>query len=196
MRNACAQGHECMGIVESVGPEVKKIKPGDRVVVAFDVACGKCDHCKRGEFTGCQKTNPSKLIEGLYGHGFAGILGFAEIAGGYSGAQAEYIRVPFGDVGCLNVPDTMPDDVALYLSDIACTSYHAAIDLGQVHSGDNVAIWGAGPIGFLVAKWCEIFGAKNIYVIDNVPERMALVQDKVANVTVLNFEEVRHVDMP
>jgi threonine dehydrogenase-like Zn-dependent dehydrogenase len=163
-------------------------------VVAFDVACGKCPHCLRGEFTGCEKTNPSKLIQGLYGHGFAGILGFAEIAGGYSGAQAEYIRVPYGDVGCMNIPDTIPDDVALYLSDVACTSYHAAIDLGQVKKDDNVAIWGSGPIGILSAKWCEIFGAKNIYIIDNVPDRMALVQSKVGRVHLLNFDEVTCVD--
>jgi len=187
-------GHEAMGIVEQIGPDVKDIRVGDRVVIAFDIACGDCPHCRRKEFTGCQRTNPSKLMEGQYGHTFGGIFGFGGLAGHYSGCQAEYVRVPFADVNCLPVPVNVPDEKALYLSDIACTSYHAAIDLGQVHEGDKVAIWGAGPIGILTAKWCELYGASEIYVIENVPERIALIREKVFRAYVINFDEVDVVE--
>jgi len=183
-------GHECMGIVEQVAPQVRDLKVGDRVVVAFNVSCGKCDFCHRQEFTGCPNTNNSKLMEKLFGHATGGMHGYGNLLGGYSGGQSEYIRVPFADTNCLKVPPNVPDEKALFISDISCTSYHAAIELGKVKEGDTVAIWGAGPIGALSAKWCELAGARLIIVIDNVPDRLNIVKSKIRNVETLNFDEV------
>jgi threonine dehydrogenase-like Zn-dependent dehydrogenase len=183
-------GHEGMGIVEEVGRNVLKLRKGERVVIAFDIACGQCSHCLRSEFTGCEKTNKSEHMQKMYGHCFAGIYGFGDLAGGYGGCQAEFVRVPYADVNCLPVPDDIPDEKALYLSDVACTSYHAAIDLGQVRRGDKVAIWGAGPIGLLTAKWCDLQEAKEIYVIENVPERLEWLKDKLPRVCAINFDKV------
>jgi len=190
VKNGQVLGHEAMGIVEKIGPGVKNIAVGDRVVIAFSIACGTCDHCKRKQFTGCERTNPSKMMKGLYGHTISGVYGYGSMLGGYSSAQAEYVRVPFADVGCLKVPASVSDEKALYLSDIACTSYHAAVDLGHVKAGESVAIWGAGPIGILTAKWCELAGAKDIYVIENVPERLELIKSKVPSVTTIDFDEL------
>jgi len=183
------QGHESMGIIDSVGPGVKTLKVGDRVVHSFDMACGTCAYCQRKEYTGCENTNPSKLNEKFWGHAFATILGWSSLSGGYGGCQAEYVRIPFADVNCLKVPDNVPDEKALYLSDIACTSYHAAVELGQVKKGEKVAIWGAGPIGILVAKWCEIFGASQIIVVENDENRMAVLKKAVPIAQFVNFDK-------
>jgi len=183
-------GHEAMGIVEQIGDNVKHLKVGDRVVISFCVACGECSHCKRKEFTGCEKTNHSKTMEGMYGHAFAGILGFGSIGGSYAGCQAEFIRVPIADVNCLVLPPDIKNEQALYLSDIACTSYHAAVDLGNVKAGEKVAIWGAGPVGLLTAKWCELYEAKDIFVIENVAERIELLKKHIPRATVINFDKV------
>jgi len=183
-------GHESMGIVEQIGPDVKNLLVGDRVVISFCIACGECAHCKRKEFTGCEKTNSSPTMKKMMGHAFAGVFGYGGIAGSYEGCQAEFIRVPIADVNCLVVPPGVPSEKALFLSDIACTSYHAAIDLGNVKAGEKVAVWGAGPVGLLTAKWCELHEAKDIYVIENVPERIALVNEHIPNAHVINFDKV------
>jgi threonine dehydrogenase-like Zn-dependent dehydrogenase len=125
-----------------------------------------------------------------YGHTFSGIYGYGELGGSFAGSQAEYVRVPIADVNTLKLPESVPDEKALFLSDVAVTSFHAAVDLGRVAKGDVVAIWGAGPIGLLTAKWCEIYGAKQIFVIDNVAERIALVHDHVRKAHTINFDEV------
>jgi len=188
------QGHESMGIIEQVGAGVKNFKVGDRVVHSFDMACGTCSYCQRQEFTACENTNPSKLPDQMWGHGFAAILGWSSLSGGYSGCQAEYVRVPFADVNCLKVPDSVPDEKAIYLSDVACTSYHAAIDLGKVSKGEKVAIWGAGPIGILTAKWCEIFGASQIIVIEACKERVDIVKKHIANVQIIDYDKENVVE--
>jgi len=182
-------GHECMGIVEQVAPKVRNIKIGDRVVVAFNISCGSCEYCLREEYTGCSRTNSSKLLEKMMGHATAGIHGYGNLLGGYSGSQSDYVRVPFADVNCLKIPPEVPDEKALYISDVACTSFHAVVELGKVKEGESVAIWGAGPIGILSAKWCEIYGAKTIIVIDNVQDRLNLVKGKVRNCHTINFDE-------
>jgi threonine dehydrogenase-like Zn-dependent dehydrogenase len=178
-----------MGIVTEVASEVRDIKVGDRVVVSFDISCGKCDFCQREEYSGCSRTNNSKVMEKLFGHTTGGMHGYGNLLGGYSGGQAEFMRVPYADVNCLKIPPEVPDEKALFLSDIACTSFHAAIELGKVKQGDTVAIWGAGPIGILSAKWCELFGARLIIVIDDVPDRLNLVKGKIRNVETINFDE-------
>jgi threonine dehydrogenase-like Zn-dependent dehydrogenase len=176
-------GHEFMGIVEDVGSEVHKIQKGQRVVVSFDIACGSCNFCQREEYTACSRTNPSKLEREMYGHPTSALFGYSHLTGGVPGGQAEYVRVPFADVNCLPVPDEIPDDKALFLSDIIPTSYHGT-ELGGVKEGSNVAIWGLGPVGLLTAKWCQLRGAARIIGIDRVEERL-----RVAN-TALGIETI------
>jgi threonine dehydrogenase-like Zn-dependent dehydrogenase len=171
-------GHECMGVVESVGGAVSKFRIGQRVVVAFDIACGSCSHCKKEQFTGCEETNNSKLADKVYGHAPAGLFGYSRLLGNYDGSQAQWVRVPFADVNCYAVPDDVPDEKALYLSDVLCTSLHAC-ELGDVKEGDTVCIWGLGPIGLCTARWCQIKKCKRIIAIDLVPERLALAREKL-----------------
>jgi len=179
-------GHEFMGIIEEVGSEVKNLKKGMRVVVAFGISCGTCEYCKREEFTACDTTNPSKLMEEMYGHRTSAIYGYSHLTGGVPGGQAEYVRVPFADRNCLPLPDNVPDDKGLYLSDIVPTAYHG-VELANVKEGDKVGIWGLGPIGLLVARWCQIRKAGRIIGIDCVPERIELA--KKLGIEVINFKE-------
>jgi threonine dehydrogenase-like Zn-dependent dehydrogenase len=180
-------GHEFMGIVESVGPQVHKLKAGDRVVVSAVIACGECMYCKRKQFSLCDVTNPSKQLEDMYGHRLSGIFGYSHLTGGYDGGQAEYVRVPLADINCLRVPDSLPDDKVLFLSDIACTSFHAT-ELGEVTPGKTVCIWGCGPVGLLTAQWCKIRGAKRVISIDNDESRLNLA--KKLGAEPLNFSQV------
>jgi len=180
-------GHEFLGIVDEVGDQVKNIKKGQRVVVAFGIACGECDYCKRQEYTACDTTNPSRSMEKLYGHRICAIYGYSHLTGGVPGGQAEYVRVPYADVNCLPVPEQLPNDVALYLSDLIPTSYHGC-ELGDVKEGDVVAIWGMGPIGLLTARWAQLRKAKRIIGIDYVPERLEMAR-KELGIEVINFKE-------
>ncbi|MGY1709283.1 glutathione-independent formaldehyde dehydrogenase [Geodermatophilus sp. SYSU D00758] len=160
-------GHENQGIVEEVGPGVAKVKPGDRVNLPFNIGCGFCFNCERG-FTGfCQTVNP----------GFAGgAYGYVSM-GGYKGGQAEYLRVPFGDFNCLELPqgDEHEADFAM-LSDIFPTGYHGA-ELAEVRPGDTVAVFGAGPVGLMAAYSSLLRGASVVYVVDKVPERLAKAEE-------------------
>jgi threonine dehydrogenase-like Zn-dependent dehydrogenase len=187
MKPGDVMGHEFMGQVVEVGDQVQKISAGDRVVVAFDIACGECSFCKREEFTGCQTTNPSKTEEKLYGKRTSAMYGYSHLTGGVPGGQAEYVRVPFADVNCLKIPDDVPDEKALFLSDIIPTSYHAT-ELGGVRKGCSVAIWGLGPVGLLTAKWCQVKGATHIIGIDAVPERLSIARD-VLHIDTINFKQ-------
>jgi threonine dehydrogenase-like Zn-dependent dehydrogenase len=139
----------------------------------------------------CDKTNSSSVQTKLYGKPFAGLFGYSHFAGGYAGGQAEYVRCPFGDANLLKIPDSVPDEKALYLSDILPTSYHAVI-CADVKEGKSVAIWGAGPIGLLAAKWSKLAKARRVIVIDNVPERLALARDTIGT-DVINFDEHKDV---
>lgn len=149
-------------------------------------SCGKCKYCKEGLSSMCDKTNSSSLQEKLYGKPFAGLFGYSHFAGGFAGGQAEYVRCPFGDTNLLKVPDSVPDEKALYLSDIVPTSYHSVI-CAEVSEGKSVAIWGAGPIGLLAAKWSKLAGARRVIVIDNVEARLLLAKDKIG-CDVINFD--------
>ncbi|KAK5049427.1 hypothetical protein LTR84_004356 [Exophiala bonariae] len=169
-------GHEFMGIADEVGSEVKSIKQGDRVVASFQIACGTCQFCKEGLTSMCDRTNSSALQEKLYGKPFAGLFGYSHFAGGFAGGQAEFVRVPFGSVNLLKIPDHVPNEKALYLSDIVPTSYHATV-CADVEKGKSVAIWGLGPVGMLACKWSKLAGAKRVIAIDQIPERLALAQD-------------------
>jgi threonine dehydrogenase-like Zn-dependent dehydrogenase len=164
-------GHEFMGIVESVGPGVKTLKVGDRVISSFDMGCGECEYCKEGLFSSCDRTNPSVEMEELYGHRTSGMHGFSHLTGGWEGGQASYARVPFADVNCLKVPPGMHDKDVILLSDVLATAWHAN-ELGEVHEGDTVAIWGAGPVGMLAAQCAVARGAKKVALIDSVQYRL------------------------
>jgi len=179
-------GHEWMGIVDEVGPEVKNIKIGDRVVASFQIACGTCKFCQMGLSSMCDTTNSSSVQEKLYGKPFAGLFGYTHFAGGFAGGQAEYVRCPFGDVNLLKLPDNVPAEKVLYLSDIVPTSYHATV-CAEVGKDKSVAIWGAGPIGLLSAKWSKLAGARRVIVIDHIPERLKVARDTIG-CDVINFD--------
>jgi threonine dehydrogenase-like Zn-dependent dehydrogenase len=184
-------GHEFMGIVEKVGSNVKKVKVGQRVVASFYIACGECRYCKEGFYTCCDNTNNSTLMNYLYGTRIAGIFGYSHLTGGFAGGQAEYVRVPKANVNLLPVPDDLHDEQALYLSDIVPTSYHCVVDTG-VKAGDVVGIWGLGPIGMCVAKWCQLKGATRVIGIDRVPERLQFARNKLG-IEILDYNQDKDV---
>jgi threonine dehydrogenase-like Zn-dependent dehydrogenase len=134
---------------------------GQRVVCAFNIACGKCEFCQREEYSTCKVTNPSNLEEALFGHRTSAIFGYSHLTGGVPGGQSEYVRVPFADTNLLAIPDELPDEKALFLSDIVPTALFG-VQMGHVKKGDTVGIWGLGPVGLLVAKWCQLMGASRI----------------------------------
>lgn len=158
-------GHEFCGIIASVGPAVKNVKVGDRVVASFQIGCGDCYYCKKKLSSMCERTNSSEDAYKLYGRQTAGIFGYSHFTGGFAGGQAEYVRVPYGDVNLLQLPDDVPDEKGLYLSDVLATSWNAVVDTG-VEEGDTVAIWGAGPIGQMVAEFSFVKGASRVILID------------------------------
>ncbi len=167
-------GHEFMGIVEEVGPAVKKLKRGDRVVIPFTIACGSCFFCNTTQYSLCDNTNPNAaLAEKMYGYSGASLYGYSHIYGGYAGGQAQYARVPFADVGPLKIENDLPDEKLLFLTDIFPTGYMAA-ENAQIRPGDTVAIWGAGPVGIFAVASAFMFGAARVISIDRFPERLAL----------------------
>jgi threonine dehydrogenase-like Zn-dependent dehydrogenase len=185
-------GHEFCGIVDEVGSAVKKVKKGDRVVASFQIACGECYYCQRKLSSQCSRTNASALMQSLYGGRTAGMFGYTHLTGGFAGGQAEYTRVPLGDVNLLKLPNDVPDERGLYLSDVLATSYHAVHDTG-VNEGDVVAVWGAGPVGEMVVAFALQAGAKRVIIIDKVGWRIdRCVNMKQANGKVegLNFQEL------
>lgn len=176
MKRGDCLGHETMGEVVEVGRENKALKPGDRVVVPFTISCGECFFCKRGFYSGCERTNPdAKAAEKLWGHSPAGLFGYSHLLGGYAGGQAEYLRVPYADVGPIKVPDGLTDDQVLFLSDIFPTGYMAA-EFCNIKPEDTVAIWGCGPVGQMAIRSAFLLGAARVIAIDTVPERLALAR--------------------
>jgi len=157
------------------------------VVVAFNISCGTCSYCQRQEYTACDTTNPSKLMESMYGHRTAALYGYSHLTGGVPGGQSEYVRVPFADLNCLPIPSNIPDEKALFLSDVVPTAYHGCM-LGGVKEGSTVAIWGLGPISLMIARWAQILKAGRIVGIDCVPERLDIAK-RIFGIEVINFKE-------
>ena len=181
-------GHEFMGEVVEVGRGVRNLRVGDRVVVPFPIACGACRACERDLWSLCENSNPNAgMAEKVMGHSPAAIFGYSHMLGGYAGGQAEYVRVPFADVGPLKVGDDLTDDQVLFLSDILPTGYMAA-DLCGIAPGDVVAVWGAGPVGQFAVASAYLLGASQVVAIDRVPERLAMAQEK-GGAHPLNYEE-------
>jgi len=187
MEKGDVMGHEFMGIIEDVGPGVQNLKKGDRVVVSAVIACGTCEFCLKGAFSCCNLTNPSEQCREMYGHRLSGIFGYSHLTGGFPGGQAEFVRVPIADVNCLKVPDSLPDDKVLFLSDIICTGWHAC-EQGEVSEGKVVAVWGCGPVGLMALAWARFRGASKIIAIDNIPERLRLARKQLGAYTI-NFDE-------
>jgi len=176
MKSGDVLGHETMGEVVEVGRDNKKLKVGDRVVVPFTISCGECVFCQRGEYSACERSNPNKQdAEKLWGHSPAGLFGYSHLLGGYAGGQAEFLRVPYADVGPLKVPEGMSDEQVLFLSDIFPTGYMAA-DFCDIQQGDTIAVWGCGPVGQFAIRSAFLLGAERVIAIDTVPERLALAQ--------------------
>jgi len=182
-------GHEFMGEVVEVGREVKNLKIGDRVVVPFPIACGRCFNCESQMFSICENSNPNAwMAEKMYGHSPAGIFGYSHLLGGFAGGQAEYARVPYADVGPLKLPDGMTDDQALFLSDIFPTGYMGA-ELCDIQPGDTIAVWGCGPVGQFAIKSAFLLGAERVIAIDRFPYRLRMARDQGGAETI-NYEEV------
>ena len=178
-------GHETMGEVVEVGNGNTKLKVGDRVVVPFTISCGECFFCKNGFFSGCERSNPNaKAAEKMWGHSPAGLFGYSHMLGGFAGGQAEYLRVPYADVGPIKVPDGLTDEQVLFLSDIFPTGYMAA-DFCNLKGGETVAIWGCGPVGQFAIKSAFLLGAERVIAIDTVPERLAMA--KTSGAITLDF---------
>ena len=169
-------GHEFMGEVVELGPEVTNLKIGDRVVVPFTISCGNCYFCQKTLWSLCDNSNPNaKIADQLYGHSPSGLFGYSHIMGGYAGGQAEYARVPFADVGPIKIPDEIPDEQVLFLSDIFPTGYEAAENC-NIEPGDTVAVWGCGPVGLFAIKSAYMLGAERVIAIDRFPERLEMAR--------------------
>ena len=167
-------GHEFMGEIVEVGSGVKKLKKGDRVIVPFNIACGQCFFCKKNMQAACDNSNPkARATEKLYGAPANGMFGYTHLFGGYSGGQAEYVRVPYADVGPLKIPDSLTDEQVVFLTDIFPTGYQAAENC-NIQEGDTVAIWGAGPVSQFAIASAKLLGAHQVIAIDDVPERLAM----------------------
>ncbi len=187
MEDGDIMGHEPMGEVVEVGSGVTKWKKGDRAVVPFVIACGKCWFCEHTYFSCCDTTNPNaEMARKVMGQSPAGLFGFSHMLGGYAGGQAEYLRVPHADVGPIKIESGLPDEKVLFLSDIFPTGYMAA-ENAEIEPGDTVAIWGCGPVAQFAIKSAWMLGAGRVIAIDHVPERLALAQSSKAET--LNFKE-------
>jgi len=181
-------GHEFMGEVVDVGADVRRVQRGDRVVVPFAIACGRCEPCLRSEFALCDNSNPNaSMLETLYGASGAGLFGYSHLYGGYAGGQAEYVRVPCADRAPLVIPDGLDDEQVLFLSDIFPTGYMAAENC-DIQPGDSVAIWGCGPVGQFAIRSALLLGAERVIAIDRIPERLSLA--RIAGCTdTINFDD-------
>ncbi|MBB5404642.1 zinc-dependent alcohol dehydrogenase [Paraburkholderia sp. BR13439] len=187
MKSGDILGHEFMGEVVEVGSGNSRLKVGERVVVPFTIACGECDQCRRGFFSVCERSNRNKeMADKVFGHTTAGLFGYSHLTGGYPGGQAEYVRVPFADVTPVKIPDGLTDEQVLFLGDILPTGWQAAVQC-EIEPTDTVAIWGAGPVGQFAIRSAILLGAKQVVVIDRVPERLAMA--RAVGAVTINFDE-------
>jgi threonine dehydrogenase-like Zn-dependent dehydrogenase len=177
-------GHEFTGVVEQVGSSVQSLARGDRVVVPFNIACGTCFFCQREFTSACENSNPASTIAG-------GMFGYSHTTGGYDGGQAEFVRVPFADVGPMKIPDGMSDEDVLFLSDIFPTGYQAA-EMGDIREGDTVAVFGCGPVGLLTQRSAWILGAKRVIAVDGIDDRLAWAR-RFGKAETVDLRQVRDV---
>ncbi len=181
-------GHEFMGEVIEVGPGVKNLRPGDRVVVPFTIACGKCLSCQDKLWSLCDNSNPNAWIaEKAYGFSASGLFGYSHMYGGYAGGQAEYVRVPYADTGPIKIESDLPDEKVLFLSDIFPTGYMAAENC-DIQKGDTVAVWGCGPVGQFAIRSAYMLGAGKVIGIDAIPNRLKMARD--AGAETIDYDEL------
>ena len=181
-------GHEFMGEVVETGKGVKKLRKGARVIVPFPIACGHCNACKSELFSVCENSNPNAaMAEKMWGHSPAGIFGYSHMLGGFAGGQAEYVRVPFADVGPMEVPDELTDEQALFLTDILPTGWMGAENCG-LKGGEVVAVWGCGPVGQFAIASAFLQGAERVIAIDRFPERLRMAAENTG-AEIINYEE-------
>jgi len=196
MRAGDILGHEFMGEVVETGSG-STLQKGQRVVVPFTISCGGCFHCKITQFSACENSNPADkqdMSETLYGHPMAGIFGYSHLTGGYSGGQAEYVRVPFSDFGPIVVPDHLDDEKVLFLSDILPTGWMAA-ENAEIQPDDTVAVWGCGPVGLFAVQSALAMGAARVIAIDHYPHRLALAKQLGADIIDFRTTDVREALM-
>ena len=186
-------GHEFMGEVVELGSGVSNLNIGDRVVVPFPIACGNCYFCEEQQHSLCENSNPNAaMAEKMWGHSPAGIFGYSHLTGGYAGGQAEYVRVPYADVGPVRVPDGLDDEKVLFLSDILPTGYMAAENC-DIKPGHVVAVWGCGPVGQFAIQSAYLLGAERVIAIDRFPERLRMARE-LSRAETINYEEVDVLD--
>jgi threonine dehydrogenase-like Zn-dependent dehydrogenase len=193
MQKGDVLGHEFMGEVVEIGPAVDKLKVGDRVVVPFSIACGNCWSCQQELYSLCENSNPNAwMAEKLMGHSPSGLFGYSHMLGGFAGGQAEYVRVPFADVGPLKVPDGLSDEQVLFLSDIFPTGYMGA-EMCDIKPGDTIAVWGCGPVGQFAIASAYLLGAERVIAIDRFPYRLRMAREH-SHAETINYEEVNVYD--
>lgn len=183
-------GHEFMGEVVETGSG-STLRQGQRVVVPFTISCGKCFHCEKQQFSACDNSNPADkadMSEVMYGYSMSGLFGYSHLTGGYAGGQAEYVRVPYSDVGPIVIPDGLEDDKVLFLSDILPTGWMAAENC-DIEPGDTVAVWGCGPVGLFAIQSALVMGAHRVIAIDHYPHRLELAKSMGAEV--INYHDVK-----
>ena len=193
MQSGDILGHEFMGEVVEVGPK-STLQKGQRVVVPFTISCGSCYHCGKHQYSACDNGLPADnqdIAQAAYGQPMSGLFGYSHMTGGYAGGQAEYVRVPFSDVGPIVIPDGIPDDKVLFLSDILPTGWQAA-DNADIEPGDIVAVWGCGPVGLFAVQSAFLMGAERVIAIDHFPKRLELA--KRFGAETINFEETSVYD--
>jgi threonine dehydrogenase-like Zn-dependent dehydrogenase len=183
-RVGCVFGHEFAGVVEDVGPSVESLQRGDRVVVPFNISCGTCFFCSRGLTGNCENTNPSASVA-------SGVYGYSHTTGGFDGGQAEFVRVPFADVGPMKIPDDMSDEQVLFLSDILPTGYQAA-EMGEIKPGETVVVFGCGPAGLFAQKSAWLLGAGRVIAVDHLDYRLEFAR-RYNGVETVNFRQVGDV---
>ena len=183
-------GHEFMGEVVELGKGVTNLRKGDRVVVPFPIACGACAPCRAGMTAICENSNPNAgLVEKIWGHSTSGMFGYSHLTGGYAGGQAEYVRVPFADVGPMKVDDDLTDEQVLFLTDILPTGYMGA-EMADIQPGDVVAVWGAGPVGQFAIASALLLGAAEVIAIDPEEYRLTMAREKAGAAHTINSDAV------
>ncbi|MCQ4326360.1 glutathione-dependent formaldehyde dehydrogenase [Stutzerimonas stutzeri] len=187
MQHGDIMGHEFMGEVMEVGSANNKLRVGDRVVVPFTIVCGECDQCRRGNFSVCERSNRNRdIADKVFGHTTAGLYGYTHLTGGYPGGQAEYVRVPYADVGPVVIPEGLSDEQVLFLGDILPTGWQAAAQC-DIQPTDTVAVWGAGPVGQFAVRSAVMMGAEQVICIDNVPERLSMA--RASGAVTIDFDD-------
>lgn len=190
LRSGDILGHEFMGRVVETGPD-STLRKGQRVVVPFTISCGHCFFCEQKLYSACDNSNPVEkqdMTEALYGHSVSGLFGYSHLTGGYPGGQAEYVRVPFSDIGPIVIPDGLEDDRVLFLSDILPTGWMGAANC-DIEEGDTVVVWGAGPVGLFAVQSALVMGAGKVIAIDEYPNRLELARKLGAEV--IDFRQTK-----